>query len=69
MLVILVKESSIVSVIAVTDLMWRASSVASTSYHPAEPLTFAALAYLLMVLPITLAARAAHGRFRLSFEA
>lgn len=69
MLVILVKESSIVSVIAVTDLMWRTSSIASTSYHPVEPLTFAAVAYLVLVLPITLAARAAHGRFRLSFEA
>lgn len=69
MLVILVKESSIVSVIAVTDIMWRSSSIASTSYHPVEPLTFAAVAYLVMVLPITLASRVAYSRFRLSFEA
>jgi polar amino acid transport system permease protein len=64
MLVILLKESAVVSAVSVTDLMWRASAVGTRSYRPVEPLVFAALVYVAMILPLSLAARRLHHRLQ-----
>jgi polar amino acid transport system permease protein len=67
-LIILIKESAVVSAVSVTDLMWRATAVATRSYRPIEPLTFAALAYMAVILPLTLVARRFYNWQRMSFE-
>ena len=67
-LIILIKESAVVSAVSVTDLMWRATAVATRSYRPIEPLTFAALAYMAVILPLTLVARRLYNWQRMSFE-
>ena len=67
-LIILIKESAVVSAVSVTDLMWRAGAVATRSYRFLEPLTFAGLAYLAMIIPLSLAARWLHRRQRAAFD-
>lgn len=67
-LTFLIKESAIVSAVTVADLMWRANSVAIRSYHPVEPLTFAGLAYAVLIVPLTVLARLLHRRNRVWFE-
>lgn len=67
-LVILIKESAVVSAVAVTDLMWRASAVATRSYRFLEPLTFAGFAYLALIIPLSLVARWVYRRQRPTFE-
>lgn len=68
MLIILIKESAVVSAVSVTDLMWRSGAVASRSYRSVEPLTFAGLAYVAMILPLAFLARHLHHRQRSAFE-
>lgn len=60
--VIQIKESAIVSVIAVSDLMFTASTVASTSRRPLEVLTAAAVMYMLLAYPPTILANYLHAR-------
>src|ERR1700730_62334 len=52
-LIILIKESAVVSAVSVTDLMWRATAVATRSYRLMEPLTFAAFGFMGVTLPLT----------------
>jgi polar amino acid transport system permease protein len=59
-LVILIKESAVVSAVSVTDLMWRSAAIGTRSYRPVEPLVFASLVYVGIILPLTLAARRVH---------
>jgi polar amino acid transport system permease protein len=61
-LVVLIKESAVVSAVSVTDLMWRAQAVGTRSYRPLEPLTFAALVYIAMIMPLSLWSRQIHRR-------
>lgn len=61
-IVIQIKESAIVSVIAVSDLMYTASAVASTSRRPLEVLTAAAVLYVLLAYPPTILANYLHAR-------
>ena len=60
--VVLIKESAVISAVSVMDLMWRAEAVGTRSYRPLEPLTFAGLAYVAMILPLSLWARRLHRR-------
>jgi polar amino acid transport system permease protein len=68
MVVSLVKESSVISVVSVTDLMWRANAMASRSYRFLEPLTFVGLVYVALLIPLTLWARRLHQNQREAFD-
>lgn len=67
-LIQLIKESAVVSAVSVTDIMWRAESVASRTYRPAEPLTFAGFAYVAVILPLSFVARYLHRRQQATLE-
>jgi polar amino acid transport system permease protein len=60
--VIQIKESAIVSVIAVGDLMFTASTLAASSRKALEVLTVAALLYVLLAYPPTILANYLHAR-------
>jgi polar amino acid transport system permease protein len=60
--VTLIKDSSLVSVIGVADLMWQANELAASSFQPFEVLTFVAFLYLLLTYPLTLLANYLHRR-------
>ncbi|MDZ5712097.1 amino acid ABC transporter permease [Jeotgalibacillus sp. HH7-29] len=62
----LTKESAIVTVIGVTDIMRRAYIVGSDKFSFLEPLLFAGLIYYLMVLVLTFAGKWVEGRMRKS---
>ncbi|TFD92223.1 amino acid ABC transporter permease [Jeotgalibacillus sp. R-1-5s-1] len=62
----LTKESAIVTVIGVTDIMRRAYIVGSDKFAFLEPLLFAGLIYYLMVLVLTFAGKWVEGRMRRS---
>lgn len=51
--VVVIKESSIVSIIGIADLMYRADTVRGNTYQPFEPLIVAALIYFLMTFPLS----------------
>lgn len=50
------KNTSLLSVVAVPDLMYAASSLTMDTYRPLEVYTFAALLYLVVLTPVTLIA-------------
>lgn len=60
--VTLIKDSSLVSVIGVADLMWQANELAASTFQPFEVLTFVALLYLILTYPLTILANALHRR-------
>jgi polar amino acid transport system permease protein len=60
--VTLIKDSSLVSVIGVADLMWQANELAASTFQPLEVLTFVAFLYLLLTYPLTVLANALHRR-------
>lgn len=62
----LLKDSSLVSVIGVTDILRRAQIVAAEKFLYFEPLLFAALIYYVMVTSLTIAARSLERRMRVS---
>ena len=62
----LTKESAIVTVIGVTDIMRRAYIVGSDKFTFLEPLLFAGLIYYCMVLVLTMAGKWVEGRMRKS---
>lgn len=51
--VVVIKESSIVSIIGIADLMYRADTVRGNTYQPFEPLIVAAVIYFLMTFPLS----------------
>lgn len=62
--VALVKESSLVSVIGVTDIMRRASVIQATEYRAFEALIFAGVIYYVLVLILTSLAKMLERRLR-----
>lgn len=67
-LIILIKESAVVSAVSVTDLMWRSAAVGTRSYRPVEPLLFACGVYIAIVMPLALVSRRLYGGQRLFIE-
>lgn len=51
--VVVIKESSIVSIIGIADLMYKANTVRGNTFQPFEPLLVAALVYFLMTFPLS----------------
>jgi polar amino acid transport system permease protein len=60
--VTLIKDSSLVSVIGVSDLMWQANDLAASTFRPLEILTFVAAVYFALTYPLTIAANVLHRR-------
>jgi His/Glu/Gln/Arg/opine family amino acid ABC transporter permease subunit len=52
-LVVVIKESSIVSVIGITELMYKADTVRGNIYRPFEPLIIAAVIYFVMTFTLS----------------
>jgi polar amino acid transport system permease protein len=51
--VVVIKESSIVSIIGIADLMYKANTVRGNTFQPFEPLLVAALVYFLLTFPLS----------------
>lgn len=64
MWVSLFKDTSVVSVIGVTELMFRAREVAIGTYRPLEIFTVVAITYFLITYPQSLAVNYLYRRFR-----
>jgi polar amino acid transport system permease protein len=62
-LITLVKDSSLVSVISVAELMWAAQSLAAISLRPVEVLTGTGLLYVVLTYPLSLVAELTRRRF------
>ena len=61
--VIQLKNTSLVSVIAVPDLLYQGELVTAATYRPLEVYTIVALLYFAVLFPATLAAQAVERRF------
>lgn len=61
--IIQIKNTSLLSVIAVHDVMYTASSVTATTYRPLEIFTFAGLLYILIIWPLASVARQVEKRY------
>jgi len=62
--VVIIKESSIVSIIGIADLMYNAETVRSNTYQPIEPLVVVALIYFMITFPLSKLLAAAERRMR-----
>jgi His/Glu/Gln/Arg/opine family amino acid ABC transporter permease subunit len=62
-LITLVKDSSLVSVISVAELMWAAQSLASATLRPVEVLTGTGLLYVALTYPLSLVADIVRRRY------
>jgi len=51
--VVVIKESSIVSIIGIADLMYKANTIRGNTFQPFEPLLVAAFAYFLLTFPLS----------------
>lgn len=51
--VVVIKESSIVSIIGIADLMYKADTIRGNTFQPFEPLLVAAFVYFLMTFPLS----------------
>ncbi len=51
--IVVIKESSIVSIIGIADLMYRADTIRGNTFLPFEPLIIAALMYFMMTFPLS----------------
>lgn len=65
-LIALLKDSSLVSIIAITDLMRAGREISGRTVRPFETFTLVAFLYLAMTLPLTMLVRYAEKRLRLS---
>ena len=63
-LVTMVKESSICSVLGMTELIWGAKTVATTTYKTLSPYVLAALVYFIINYPASKAIEAIERRMR-----
>ena len=63
-LVTMVKESSICSILGMSELIWGAKTVASTTYKTLSPYVLAALIYFLINFPASKAIEAVERRMR-----
>lgn len=59
----ILKDSSLVSAVALEELMFRGQSLANLTLRPIESLTVTALIYFTMTYPFALAANALHRRY------
>jgi polar amino acid transport system permease protein len=59
----LFKESALVSLITLPELMWQAQSLAAFTMRPLEILTAAALIYMVLTLPQAMAVNYLHRRY------
>jgi polar amino acid transport system permease protein len=62
-LITLVKDSSLVSVISVAELMWAAQSLAAVSLRPVEVLTGTGFLYVALTYPLSLVAELTRRRY------
>jgi polar amino acid transport system permease protein len=51
--VILIKESAIISVVGIHDLMYNTDTIRGISYRPFSPLVFAAIIYFIITYSLT----------------
>jgi arginine/lysine/histidine transport system permease protein len=51
--VVVIKESSIVSIIGIADLMYKANTVRGNTFLPFEPLLVAAMVYFILTFPLS----------------
>jgi polar amino acid transport system permease protein len=61
--IIQIKNTSLLSVIAVHDIMYTASSITATTYRPLEIFTFAGLLYIAIIWPLASLAHHIEKRF------
>jgi polar amino acid transport system permease protein len=61
--IIQIKNTSLLSVIAVHDIMYTASSVTATTYRPLEVFTFAGFLYIVLIWPMAAIAHHLEKRF------
>jgi polar amino acid transport system permease protein len=59
----LFKDSALVSLITLQELMWQAQSLAAFTMRPLEILTAAALIYMILALPQAVLVNYLHGRY------
>jgi polar amino acid transport system permease protein len=57
------KNTSLVSTLAVGDLLYQGSLITAETYRPLEVYTAVALIYFVVLFPLTLAAEAAERRY------
>ena len=62
--VILVKDTTLVSVLGVGDLMYQANLISSITYRPLEVLTAVAVVYVLAIYPLTALSRSLERHLR-----
>ena len=55
--IFLIKETSVVSVVALPDLVYVAKDLIGMSYNTSEALILLVIAYLVILLPVSIAAR------------
>ena len=66
-LAVIVKSSTLVSVIAISDLMYQGLKIVNQWYEPIEVLTAIALAYFLLIFSISRVANAVYVHFQAKF--
>lgn len=66
-LAVIVKSSTLVSVIAIPDLMYQGLKIVNQWYEPIEVLTAIALAYFLLIFSISRIANAVYVHFQAKF--
>ena len=64
--VAIIKETSIVSIIGVTDIMYQVNLVRGTSYRPMEPLIISGVLYFVMTFTLSKAIGLIEGRLQAS---
>ena len=62
--IFLIKETSVVSAIAVPDLMYVAKDLMGNDYRTAEALGMLVIFYLIIILPVTILAYVLERRLR-----
>jgi len=66
-LVVVIKSSTLVSVIAIPDLMYQAMRIVHQWFEPIEVLTSVALIYLVLIFAVSALARRYAGRLRMRY--
>ena len=62
--IFLIKETSVVSVVALPDLVYVAKDLIGMSYNTSEALILLVVAYLVILLPVSIAARLVEKKVR-----
>jgi polar amino acid transport system permease protein len=61
----LLKASSLISVLAIRDIMYQSTVIIETTYRPIEILSFAAFLYFMIIYPITILSRKVEKKFKI----